>query len=72
VPRAACRELRAARTVAFPAVSTGIYGWPVDDAARIALSAVRAAVGQVTEASFVLFTQDALDVFQRALTTLGG
>lgn len=61
-----------ARTVAFPAVSTGLYGWPMDDAARIALSTVREAHGQLTEARFVLFSQDALDVFQRALTALGG
>ncbi|MER5599459.1 O-acetyl-ADP-ribose deacetylase [Streptomyces sp. NPDC002265] len=32
-----------ARTVAFPAVSTGIYGWPMDDGARIAVETVRAA-----------------------------
>ncbi|MCX5212140.1 O-acetyl-ADP-ribose deacetylase [Kitasatospora sp. NBC_00240] len=29
-----------ARTVAFPAVSAGVYGWPLDDAARIALTTV--------------------------------
>ena len=34
-------ELGAA-TVAFPAISTGVYRWPVDDAARIALETVRA------------------------------
>jgi O-acetyl-ADP-ribose deacetylase (regulator of RNase III) len=32
-----------ARTVAFPAVSAGVYGWPLDDAARIALATVAAA-----------------------------
>ncbi len=31
-----------ARSVAFPAVSAGIFGWPVEDAARIAVAAVRA------------------------------
>ena len=61
-----------ARTVAFPAVSTGLYGWPMDDAARIALTTVREAAGQVAETRFVLFTQDALDVFQQALTALDG
>src|SRR5207237_1605776 len=30
-----------AQTVAFPAISTGVYRWPMDDAARIALSTVR-------------------------------
>jgi O-acetyl-ADP-ribose deacetylase (regulator of RNase III) len=52
-----------ARTVAFPAVSTGVYRWPMDDAARIALAAVRSADTQVEEARFVLFTSDALAAF---------
>ncbi|MGW6918310.1 O-acetyl-ADP-ribose deacetylase [Kitasatospora sp. NPDC054939] len=33
-----------ARTVAFPAVSAGVYGWPLDDAARIGLGTVARAV----------------------------
>src|SRR5215218_8443805 len=33
-----------ARTVAFPAISAGIYGWPLDDAARQAVDGVREAV----------------------------
>jgi O-acetyl-ADP-ribose deacetylase (regulator of RNase III) len=56
-----------ARSVAFPAVSAGIYGWPVDDAARIAVRTVRQTPTQVTEARFVLFTPDVLADFQRAL-----
>ena len=56
-----------ARTVAFPAVSAGIYGWPAGDAARIAVSTVRAAGTQVAEARFVLFTPDVLAAFERAL-----
>lgn len=58
-----------ARTVAFPAVSTGGYRWPLPDAARIAVQAVRAADSRVTEARFVLFTPDALTAFQAALET---
>jgi O-acetyl-ADP-ribose deacetylase (regulator of RNase III) len=42
--------------VAFPAVSAGIYGWPHEDAARIALTTVRQASCRVGEARFVLFT----------------
>lgn len=34
-----------ARTVAFPAISTGAFGWPMRDAARIAVGAVRTAAG---------------------------
>jgi O-acetyl-ADP-ribose deacetylase (regulator of RNase III) len=56
-----------ARSIAFPAVSAGIYGWPVDDAARIAVSTVQQTPTQVAEARFVLFTPDVLDAFQRAL-----
>jgi O-acetyl-ADP-ribose deacetylase len=56
-----------ARTVAFPAVSTGIFRWPVDDAARIAVAAVRAADSSVEEARFVLFTEDVLAAFQAAV-----
>ncbi|NEA53734.1 O-acetyl-ADP-ribose deacetylase [Streptomyces sp. SID13666] len=52
-----------ARTVAFPAISTGVYGWPMEDGARIALATVGAAQTAVTEARFVLFDQDAYDVF---------
>jgi O-acetyl-ADP-ribose deacetylase (regulator of RNase III) len=54
-----------ARTVAFPAVSAGIYGWPMDDAARIAVEAVRAAETSVDEVTFVLFDEAAFEAFGR-------
>lgn len=56
-----------ARSVAFPAISTGVYGWPKDDAARVALGAVRAYEGRVEEVRFVLFSQRDRDVFAAAL-----
>jgi O-acetyl-ADP-ribose deacetylase (regulator of RNase III) len=64
-----------ARTVAFPAVSAGIYGWPADDAARIAVGTVHAAAAagvapSVTEARFVLFGPDMYEHFERALEVL--
>jgi O-acetyl-ADP-ribose deacetylase len=59
-------ELGAA-TVAFPAVSAGIYGWPADDAARIAIETVRATPSRVREVRFVLFTADVHGAFTRAL-----
>ncbi|GAV39156.1 O-acetyl-ADP-ribose deacetylase [Streptomyces acidiscabies] len=52
-----------ARTVAFPAISAGIYGWPMDDAARIAVRTVRETPTQVEEVRFVLFDEDAYDEF---------
>ncbi|GAA3445375.1 O-acetyl-ADP-ribose deacetylase [Planomonospora venezuelensis] len=60
-------ELGAA-SVAFPAVSAGIYGWPLDDAARIAIGTVRATPTEVTDIRFVLFDPDAYAAFERALT----
>jgi O-acetyl-ADP-ribose deacetylase (regulator of RNase III) len=54
-----------ARTVAFPAVSAGIYGWPIDDAARIAVETVRAAETSVEEVTFVLFDEVAYEAFGR-------
>ncbi|MGW7276861.1 O-acetyl-ADP-ribose deacetylase [Streptomyces sp. NPDC054844] len=44
-----------ARTVAFPAISTGVYRWPMDDAARIAVETVRNTPTAVEEVRFVLF-----------------
>jgi O-acetyl-ADP-ribose deacetylase (regulator of RNase III) len=61
-----------ARTVAFPAVSAGIYGWPAGDAARIAVTTVQRTPTQVAEARFVLFSQDVLDAFERALASARG
>jgi len=55
-----------ATTVAFPAISTGVYGWPMHDAARIAIAALRATPTAVTEVRFVLFDTEALHAFERA------
>ncbi|MEV1173139.1 O-acetyl-ADP-ribose deacetylase [Nonomuraea sp. NPDC049784] len=56
-----------AKSVAFPAISTGIYGWPMDDAARIALDAVRQADTSVEDVRFVLFDSAAYAVFEAHL-----
>ncbi|MFF2204082.1 O-acetyl-ADP-ribose deacetylase [Streptomyces sp. NPDC058145] len=56
-----------ARTVAFPAVSTGVYRWPMDDAARIAVRAVRDTPTSVEEARFVLFDERAYEAFAARL-----
>ncbi|MFE1787672.1 O-acetyl-ADP-ribose deacetylase [Streptomyces sp. NPDC059525] len=56
-----------ARTVAFPAISTGIYGWPMDDGARIAVETVRGARTDVEEVRFVLYDEHAYEVFAEAI-----
>ncbi|MEU9224269.1 O-acetyl-ADP-ribose deacetylase [Streptomyces massasporeus] len=56
-----------ARTVAFPAISTGVYGWPMDDGARIAVETVRAADTTVEEVRFVLFDERAYEAFAARL-----
>jgi O-acetyl-ADP-ribose deacetylase (regulator of RNase III) len=58
------------KRVAFPAISTGVYGYPVEAAARVAIDATREALEahpEVSEARFWLFGQDAYDAFERAL-----
>jgi O-acetyl-ADP-ribose deacetylase (regulator of RNase III) len=66
-------EYGAAR-VALPAISTGAFGYPLADAARIALTSTRAALDAqmvVGEARFWLFDRPAFTVFEDALERLG-
>ena len=59
-----------ARSIAFPAVSAGVYGWDVDDVARVAVRTVRsecAAHGGIDLVRFVLFGDRALAAFEAAL-----
>jgi O-acetyl-ADP-ribose deacetylase len=58
------------RTVAFPAVSAGIYGWPVASAADIAIGTVHRTPSGIEEARFVLFSDDAYGEFTRAWSEL--
>lgn len=55
-----------ARTVAFPAISTGAFGYPLEEAAEVAVASVRRASTSVEVVRFVLFDQRALDAFDRA------
>lgn len=59
------REL-GARTVAFPAISCGIYGYPPEDAAPVALAAVRPLEGEFDEVRFVFLDERLREVFARA------
>lgn len=55
-----------ARTVAFPAISCGVYGYPVEEAAPIALTTVREADTEVELVRFVLFDAGAMAAFSAA------
>jgi O-acetyl-ADP-ribose deacetylase (regulator of RNase III) len=56
-----------ARSVAFPLVSAGIYGWPRRDAIRVAVQTLRGAGTAVHEARIVAF---APDLYQEVLNAL--
>jgi O-acetyl-ADP-ribose deacetylase len=58
-----------AKTVAFPAISTGVYGYPLEEAAPVAVNAVRTADTRVELVRFVLFGEDAYEAFARAVRT---
>lgn len=56
-----------ARTLAFPLVSAGIYGWPKDDAIRAAVDTIRETPTEVTEARLVAYNRTAYDEIRAAL-----
>ena len=69
-----CMELadeRGVETISFPAISTGVYGYPMEDAARIAIREVKQHLEKpdtsVREVTFVLFGAAAYDAFAKAL-----
>jgi O-acetyl-ADP-ribose deacetylase len=59
------------RTVAFPAISTGVYGYPVEEAGPVAVAAVLGADTRVEEVRFVLFDPQAYEAFSSALEAAG-
>lgn len=58
------------RSAAFPAISTGVYGYPVDEAAEVALRTTSEELGkhpEIERVTFVLFSDEHLAAFERAL-----
>jgi O-acetyl-ADP-ribose deacetylase (regulator of RNase III) len=58
------------RTIAFPAISCGAYGYPIEEAARIALKTTReflASTDKIDEVIFVLWGDDTYEAYQRIL-----
>ncbi|WP_026923608.1 O-acetyl-ADP-ribose deacetylase [Glycomyces arizonensis] len=53
-----------ADSIAFPAVSAGVYGWPAVSAARIALETVESAASSIADIRFVLLSPEVLDAFR--------
>ncbi|NLY38006.1 MAG: O-acetyl-ADP-ribose deacetylase [Firmicutes bacterium] len=61
------------KTIAFPSISTGIFGYPVDKAAAVALQAVRDFLAQhsgIELVRFVLFSESDFEVYSSALSKL--
>ena len=56
-----------ARTVAFPLISAGAYGWPREDAIRTAIDTLRGAPTSVDTATLVLFDADTLRLAEQIL-----
>ena len=56
-----------AATIVFPAISTGIYGYPADLAAAIAVDTVRAATTRVDEIIFICFDEATLSIYRDLL-----
>lgn len=56
-----------ARSIAFPLISAGVYGWPLDDAAAAAVETIRAASTQVEDVRLVAFGDAAAEALSTAL-----
>jgi O-acetyl-ADP-ribose deacetylase (regulator of RNase III) len=55
------------RSIAFPAIATGVYGFPADQAATIAVSTIRATPTKVERIRLVAFDEGTRDLLTAAL-----
>lgn len=58
-----------AGSIAFPAISTGVYGYPTAKAACIAVETVKSTATKIETVRFVCFNQDSWDAYARILST---
>jgi O-acetyl-ADP-ribose deacetylase (regulator of RNase III) len=60
------------KTIAFPSISTGAYGYPKEEACKIAVDAVMKfidEIGGIDEIYFVLFSRDNYDIYEKELNS---
>lgn len=55
------------RTIAFPSISTGAFGYPMDEACAIAVKTVRACIGSMHCVRFICFTESDLEGYRAAI-----
>ena len=58
-----------ARSIAFPAISTGVYGYPAEPAARVAVDTVRSTGSLVELIRFVCFNEATAEIYRTLLDT---
>jgi len=64
---------KALRSIAFPSISTGAFGYPIEDASKIALGVVKRFLGSrddLDEVVFVLFTERDFEVYRKSASLI--
>lgn len=61
---------RGLKTIAFPAISCGVFGYPIRDAADVAIKACKENVGSLREICLIQFSDKNLRIFLEAATDI--